>query len=335
MRCKINRCLYIFHFFFALLASSTLASADIPWRVEVTKNKDTLAFGDTLHVTICVDYPSSYEPNLFEFLLQQESISDYGYFGLLSSSYENKNSHVVIDLQLQPEKTGTLIFTPGMLSFSPKESSLPLHSLLVSAFSIESKGLFPTPQIMPPLPFNPETAIDINPENYKATFENPELMAKEQKYNLGRSIAKSRAWTALVIIFFIASLVIVIFWFLKEYALLFTKKKLPTKKRALKEEFKALEDSQGPYDNRISTLSELLRAAMSEKEQRKFQGMTSQEIISHLQASQALEDTEKKMLQDLFLKLDAIEFSEKTENHALITDTTWKALLGSSSLLFK
>lgn len=314
-----------FYFVFLLFPSYASSVEQHLWKVEVTKDKEQLTFGDTLAVTIRCEYPASYTPNVFEFLLRMQAIQQYGFFNLLQSSHTESPSpspaHLVIQLKLQPRRAGTLIFTPGILSFTPVQKTGVTQTLLVPAFSLECKLHYPSPHIAPLLPLHPETQVTLSVENRKALFEEPAVLEKEQKRNRILSSRHSFAWMLLILIFLGIGGSIVILWFFKDTDIKREKPLTPTPVRNLNREFIDLERSSDAPHLRLAKLSKLLREAVSATEQKSFQGLSSRELLLVIEGSQKYNAREKELLKNIFLQLDVFEFSQEK-----ITEDEWAAM---------
>ena len=92
------------------------------WKVEIKKNKDTLKPGEELVVDIFCNYPQKFKPDIFKFLLDQNTVGRLGYFNYINGKWDiekkDDNSTLHLQILLKAELVDNLIYTPGTLTFS-------------------------------------------------------------------------------------------------------------------------------------------------------------------------------------------------------------------------
>lgn len=297
------------------------------WKISISKNKETLTLEETLEVRIDCAHPPEYTPNLTQFFTMQKQDLQSDNFLLVSSKYRNDPSHLSIFLTLKPLFAGTLIYAPGVLSFTPTSSQGKEVTLLVPALSIECRRLF-TLVVAPPLPVYPEKSITISKENKNYILQ--EELAKETVKNQELNQTRMTAWTIFTLVLSAAFASLLIFWFLAESDLLRaeTEKLLPHKKRNFKEEFASLTALDISFSDRFRKLSLLLRDFLSAVEKRGLQGKTNQELIAIIEKSSVIQ--EKEALKELLSYLESIEFSKTALDKA-----DWeKALTAAHSIVY-
>lgn len=300
---------------FLLLFLKLDAQKDIA--IHVTKDKKSISLKDELSVTIDVNYKEGDIFNLFPFML---NLANEEMDGLEIETYEIESPEKAptkINLKLKPRISGSLIFAPGIASFSKPDFSL--EEYLVPAFSIECAPPQTKLEIVDLLPFYPESQITMNAENRQKVFLDSKLLEREKLRNQELYAAHASAWTYLIAFLLGLGVLVLLFWVIFEVEYLRSKIVKPTPKRNFRQEFNLLAENKDESGN-WSKLSLLIREALSDKENRLFTTLTTKELLDAIQSSSFLSDHEKSYLKSLFRRLESIEFAgEKASENEWIT----------------
>ncbi|MCE5294205.1 MAG: hypothetical protein LLF94_06280, partial [Chlamydiales bacterium] len=199
--------------FFLFFISSLKADVTI----HTTGDKETLLINQTLAATVTLTYTQNEAPELFSFMYNLTKQPETS-FRIVSSKIDpvkvTGNSRLqAIHFVLAPTRTGTLIFAPGIITFTQQHYLVPALKI-----DCESVGLSSLP-LAGLLPLYPERRIDLSAANFmmimnEKALQNAKLQNKEtyQKYRL--------AWDTLALGILAVAFGLLLLWCIVYYELL-------------------------------------------------------------------------------------------------------------------
>jgi hypothetical protein len=316
--------LYVLSFhIFCLQAAPVVSQTLAPgFEVHVQSSHSTITLGDVIQVTISIKYPEDYQPGVQTWLDNLQAVENPS-FDILSHTIDVKSIPDIVKgcFSLTPNRTGVIIWAPGIIQFTKSNDKSTYRILLNPISVICLSSPLTSVNLAPLLPLYPEKVIQLNEKMHLITFDDAAYLKKQQEINNARFEAHKKAWTVATIILLAFAVMAIVFWIMIQYDLLAMRHKMQEKKEDPLTVAKKMCVAQAISEEvRWETLLHLFQIALGRLLGENLEVKNTQELKVAVNTSMYLSLEEKTLLLSVVKELDDVLYA-----HAQKSQDIWNA----------